>query len=57
MELKGAYKAIEPNLLFNAGIQIEADLTDGCPIFSWTPHIPEQIIAEKFTFTQLLDAT
>ena len=34
MGLEEAYQAIKPNPLFNAGIQIKADLTDGGPIFS-----------------------
>ena len=34
MELGGAYKVIGSNSLFNAGIQIKAILTGGCPIFS-----------------------
>ena len=31
MELEGAHKATESNPLLKAGIQIKADLTEGCP--------------------------
>ena len=31
---KGAYKVIKSNPLLNAGIQLKADLTGGCPLFS-----------------------
>ena len=33
IELEGSYKAADSNPLLNAGIQVKADLTDGCPIF------------------------
>ena len=40
--LEGAYEAIKSNLLLNDGIQIKADLTDGCPIFFWMPPTLER---------------